>query len=130
MVVYLETLRATGNLLHAQTMAFVTLASGQLLTAFSYRSLEKPLFRLRPWGNPWLILAVGASFALLAAAVHWQPLASLLQTVPLTRGDWALALLAALLGFLGVEGRKFLIPLFFRPLRPTPYLRPRASEPP
>lgn len=125
MVVYLEMLRATGNLAHAQTMAFVTLASGQLFTAFSYRSLEKPLFRLRPWGNPWLILAVVASFALLVAAVRWQPLSNLLQTVPLARGDWALALLAAFLGFLGVEGRKFVLPLFLRgarmrPARPSP----------
>lgn len=114
MLVYVEMLRTGESLLHAQTMAFVTLASGQLLTAFSYRSLEKTLFRLPVWGNPWLILAAGVSFVLLVAAVHWQPLANLLQTVPLTRGDWGLALLAAFLGFLGVEARKLLLPLFFR----------------
>lgn len=112
MGVYLSVLRGTGSLLHAQTMAFVTLASGQLLTAFSYRSLEKPLFRLRLWGNPWLILAVAASFTLLVAAVHWQPLAHLLQTVPLQGGDWGLALGAAFIGFLGVEARKALFPFF------------------
>lgn len=112
MVVFQRALAVTGDTAYAQTMAFVTLASVQLFTAFSYRSLEKSLFRMRPWGNLWLILAEAVSFALLAVAVHWPPLVRLLGTVPLTRGDWVTVLLAAGLGFLGVEARKFLVPLF------------------
>ncbi len=112
MVVFQRALGATGDTAYAQTMAFVTLASVQLLTAFSYRSLEQPIIRLSPWGNPWLLVAEVVSFGLLVLAVHWQPVVQILGTVPLTPTDWATALVAALVGFLGVEFRKVLIPLF------------------
>lgn len=96
----------------ARTAAFVTLAAAQLFTAFSYRSLDGLLFRLAPWGNPWLLLSAAVSFGLLVAAVHWAPLASLLGTVPLARSEWGLIVLLSFLGAAGVELRKLILPRF------------------
>lgn len=124
MLVYFAALGTDRPLAFAQTMAFVTLASSQLFAAFSFRSLERPLLLLLPSVNVWLVGAVAGSFGLLFAAVHWPPLASLLGTVPLSRGEWTVALVAAGIGFLGVEARKALVPLFRasafrRPEEPT-----------
>lgn len=111
--------RTPGSLASARTLAFVTLAATQLFTAFSYRSLDRTIFRLRPFANPWLLLAEAISFALLVVAVHWVPLARLLGTTPLAAGDWVVAIGAALLGFLGVEARKVVLPLFGGPQERT-----------
>ncbi len=110
LVAYLAVSDVTGDLARARTAAFVTLAAGQLFTAFSYRSLTRPLVTLAPWSNPWLLLAEAISFALLVAAVHWPPLAALLGTVPLSANDWAAFLGLALVGSLGAELRKWLVP--------------------
>lgn len=117
MIVYLAFLRGGGGVAHARTAAFVTLAAGQLFSAFSYRSLDRSIFRLAPLSNPWLLAAEALSFALLVAAVHWPPLAALLGTTPLARGEWALLMFLALLGALGVESRKLLPFLAEKPPR-------------
>lgn len=128
MIAYLWGMGADGGLPLARTMAFVTLAAGQLFIAFSYRSLTLPIYRLAPLKNPWLVLSVLSSFGLLLAAVHWQPLGSLLGTVPLPARAWLVALILALGGFVGAELRKFAIPTLFRPFgRPTILWAPRLE---
>lgn len=117
LIVFRGTLADTGNVALARTMAFVTLSASQLLAAFSFRSLDTSLLRLNPVGNVWLLAAEIASFGLLGASVHWEPLVRLLGTVPLTREQWTIALVAALLSLVGVEGRKWLSTLFLRTAR-------------
>lgn len=129
LVAYLWALGGDGGLAHARTVTFVTLAAGQLFTAFSYRSLTTPLFRLAPFGNPWLLLSIFGSFGLLVAAVHWQPLATLLGTVPLSAAAWGIALVLAAVGFIGAELRKFFLPLVFGSLRSHPVVWTPRLEP-
>ncbi len=117
LIVFRGTLADTGDVALARTMAFVTLAAAQLLAAFSYRSLEKSALKLNPVGNVWLLAAEVVSFGLLVAAVHWTPLVQLLGTVPLTGSQWTTALVAAALGLIGVEARKWLTTLFVRTAR-------------
>ncbi len=110
MLMYGFALHATGAVATAQTVAFITLATAQLFAAFSYRSLDRSLASLPPFGNLWLIAAVIFSFALLIAAVLFPPLQTLLGTVPLSPSYWFLAVSAGFLGALGVELRKYLLP--------------------
>ncbi|TSC72094.1 MAG: Ca2+-transporting ATPase [Parcubacteria group bacterium Gr01-1014_38] len=130
LVTYFWVLEHTGDLTRARTMAFAVLVSTQVLTAFSYRSLETSMFRLSPVGNPWLLLSTVLSFALLGAGIHWVPLSTLLGTVPLSAFEWGLALGVSFLGVLGVEARKVLIRLFGLEEQPFPAWTPlRAAAP-
>lgn len=124
---YLWALQSSGNLPYARTVAFAVFVSSQILTAFSYRSLETSVFRLAPWSNPWLLLSTLASFALLVAGVHWQPLAQLLGTVPLASGEWWLVGGVAVLSALAVEARKVLLPLFRRNVEQFPVWTPARA---
>lgn len=106
LVVYFVALGRGGGIAYARTLTFAVLCSAQILAAFSFRSLEKTVFRLAPWSNPWLLLAAALSFGFLVAGIHWDPLATLLGTLPLSANDWILVLGMSLLGALGAEGRK------------------------
>lgn len=62
------------------------------------RSEHRLLVTMKPWGNPLLLGAVLGSLALQLTAMHWSPLASVLQAGPIPVRDWlACAALAALL---------------------------------
>lgn len=111
MAAYLLFLR-DGDVAHARTAAFVTMAAGQLFSAFAYRSLERPLLQLSFFSNPWLLAAELLSFGLLVAAVNWAPLVALIGTTPLTGHEWSAVLALAVLGAIGVELRKVVIPHF------------------
>jgi P-type Ca2+ transporter type 2C len=106
MIAYLLILTRTGDVAVARTVAFVALSFSQLLAAFSYRSLDRPLLRLNPLGNMWLLAAVAFSTLLLVVAVVSPGLRALLGTVPLSVSQWALAGTAALTGLVGLELRK------------------------
>lgn len=107
LVVYIVVLQGTADVALARTVAFVSLVTAQLLAAFSYRSLDKPILTLNPFSNLWLLGSTLFSFGLLVAAVTMPTLRGLLGTVPLSREQWMLAVAAAALGALGVEARKY-----------------------
>ena len=84
--------RYPGDLAHAQTIAFVTLCSSELIRAFAARSERHSVFALGVFSNRWMVWAVGASLALVLALVYLPPLQPLLGTAPLTAADWLLML--------------------------------------
>ncbi|MDI3316253.1 MAG: cation-transporting P-type ATPase [Bacillota bacterium] len=97
---------ATGSVERAESLAFATLAFGQLVQSFNARSIEQSLFRLAPLANRSLLGAVGLS-ALLGLAILLQPwLRWLFGTAALSPGDWAVVLLALVLVLLLGEGGK------------------------
>jgi Ca2+-transporting ATPase len=84
-------LHATGgNLALSQTMAFVTLSASELLRAYTARSERFTILELGVWSNRTMQVAVGASAALLLAAVYVPPLQPLFGTVPLGLVEWLL----------------------------------------
>jgi Ca2+-transporting ATPase len=91
---YLWALR-DGNVERAVTIAFMTLALAQLFHLGNARSRDRVLRPGRALANPWALGAVGLVLALQLLAVYWPPLAGLLETVPLSPGDWGVVLLAA-----------------------------------
>jgi Ca2+-transporting ATPase len=72
----------------AVTIAFMTLALGQLFHLGNARSRGPVLTWRRITANPWALGAVPLVIALQLAAVYWAPLGALLRTVPMVPSDW------------------------------------------
>jgi Ca2+-transporting ATPase len=80
-------IEGSGNLRHAQTMAFTTLVLFQLFNVFNARSDERSAFR-GLFRNKWLWSAVGLSLLLQIAVIHVPFLQHAFSTVSLTFSDW------------------------------------------
>ena len=80
----------------AQTMTFVAMSLGQVLTVFNARSETGSGFRGAS-RNRWLWAALAITFALEAAALSIPPLRDLLRLTTLPAQGWAIALLLGLL---------------------------------
>jgi P-type Ca2+ transporter type 2C len=77
----------SGDMRHAQTMAFTTLVLFSLFTVFNARSDERSAF-IGLFSNTWLWGAVGLSLALQAAVIYIPFLQQAFSTARLTAGDW------------------------------------------
>jgi Ca2+-transporting ATPase len=80
--------RYPGNLEAAQTIAFVTLCTSELLRAFTARSEYNSIFAIGVFSNRWMVWAVSASFLLVLMVVYVPFLNPFFDTVPLTLDDW------------------------------------------
>jgi Ca2+-transporting ATPase len=87
-VFFLALDRYPGNLAAAQTIAFVTLCTSELIRAFTARSEYHSIFAIGVFSNRWMAWAVGASFLLVLMVVYVPFLQPFFDTVPLTGGDW------------------------------------------
>ncbi len=87
-VFYLAMQRYPGHLEAAQTMAFVTLCTSELLRAFTARSEYHGVFSIGVFSNRWMVWAVGVSFLLVLMVVYVPFLRPFFDTVPLSAGDW------------------------------------------
>jgi Ca2+-transporting ATPase len=91
-VFYLAMQRYPDQLFAAQTIAFVTLCTSELLRAFAARSEHQSIFSIGVFSNRWMVAAVAASFVLVMAVVYVPFLQPFFDTVPLTADDWLLML--------------------------------------
>jgi Ca2+-transporting ATPase len=91
-VFYLALQRYPDHLFAAQTIAFVTLCTSELLRAFAARSEHQSIFSIGVFSNRWMVAAVAASFVLVLAVVYVPFLQPFFDTVPLTANDWLLML--------------------------------------
>ena len=84
----------SGDLRHAQTMAFTTLMLCQLFNVFNARSDDRSAFA-DLFTNRWLWAAVAASLVLQAAVIYLPFLQKAFSTASLSGGDWLRCLAAA-----------------------------------
>jgi len=87
-VFFLALHRYPGQLMAAQTIAFVTLCASELLRAFTARSEHHSVFSIGVFSNRAMLWAVGVSFLLVLMVVYVPFLRPFFDTVPLTVGDW------------------------------------------
>ena len=87
-VFYLALQRYPEQLVAAQTIAFVTLCSSELIRAFTARSEYHSIFSIGVFSNRWMVWAVGVSFLLVLMVVYVPFLRPFFDTVPLTVDDW------------------------------------------
>ena len=76
----------------SRTCALITLIASQLIHVFECRSESRSVFRMNPFGNPWLLGAVAVSAAVTLACVYYPPLCVVMETVPLMLPQMGLAL--------------------------------------
>jgi Ca2+-transporting ATPase len=84
--------RYPGSLEAAQTIAFVTLCTSELIRAYTARSEVHSVLAIGVFSNKWMNWAVLASFLLVLAVVYLPFLNPFFDTVPLTPDDWLLML--------------------------------------
>jgi P-type Ca2+ transporter type 2C len=87
-VFFLALQRYPGQLMAAQTIAFVTLCASELLRAFTARSEHHSVFSIGVFSNRAMLWAVGVSFLLVLMVVYVPFLRPFFDTVPLTLDDW------------------------------------------
>ncbi|MGH8732511.1 MAG: cation transporting ATPase C-terminal domain-containing protein, partial [Burkholderiales bacterium] len=109
-VFYLGLQRYPGHLEAAQTIAFVTLCTSELVRAFTARSEYNSIFSIGVFSNKWMVWAVGASLTLVLMVVYVPFLQPFFDTVPLTLDDWLLMLPFFFASAIAME----LLKLFFR----------------
>jgi Ca2+-transporting ATPase len=80
--------RYPGNLAAAQTIAFATLCTSELIRAFTARSEYHSIFAIGVFSNRWMAWAVGVSFLLVLMVVYVPFLRPFFDTVPLSGDDW------------------------------------------
>ena len=91
-VFYLAMQRYPEHLEAAQTIAFVTLCTSELIRAFAARSEYHSVFSIGFFSNRWMVGAVALSFVLVLAVVYVPFLAPFFDAVPLSADDWLLML--------------------------------------
>ncbi len=87
-VFYLALQRYPEHLAAAQTIAFATLCSSELIRAFTARSEHHSVFAIGVFSNRWMVWAVGVSFLLVLMVIYVPFLRPFFDTVPLTVSDW------------------------------------------
>jgi len=91
-VFYLALQRYPEHLAAAQTIAFATLCSSELIRAFTARSEHFSIFTIGLFSNRWMVWAVGVSFILVLLVIYVPFLRPFFDTVSLTASDWLLML--------------------------------------
>jgi len=84
--------REPGNIVYAQTVAFVTLAVSELLRAFTARSQRYSVFSIGVFSNRWMVWACSCSAAVILLGVYVPFLRPVFDTAPLGSGDWQIML--------------------------------------
>lgn len=87
----------------ARTYCFITLVVGELLRAYSARSEDRMVYRMRVFSNIFLNISVLGSFLLLMAVVYIPFLQPIFHTVSLSFFEIDMALLFAIIPLLGGE---------------------------
>jgi Ca2+-transporting ATPase len=88
---------------YLRTMMFALLGINSSMYIFALRSFKKPVWRLNPFGNLYLLGAVGVCLILIFAAIYLKPLQTILSTVPLDPRSWLVIISFAIVNLLMVE---------------------------
>jgi Ca2+-transporting ATPase len=107
--VFLWAIDTGKNFLEAQSMCFVTLILIEFFNAFNCRSLEHSLFKIGPFTNRWLLLAIIWECIMLGLVVYLPVLQGPFNTYALTLADWIIAILSASTIFIAAEIYKLIM---------------------
>jgi len=83
------------DLVHARSMALVTMAMFQWFNAFNCRSETKSIFQLGLFSNKWLLLAMSFVLGLQVFVLHNPFMQRLFKTAPISLAQWGLVILAS-----------------------------------
>lgn len=95
--------------LMAETMAFITLASSELVRAYTARSERYPILKIGVFNNKWMNIAVISSLALLLLILYVPFFNTIFDTVPLGWTEWRLILPLLLIPSVAAELAKMFV---------------------
>ena len=101
--------RFGGDLESAQTVAFATLVTSELLRAFTSRSERYSLFSIGVFSNRYMVLADASSFVLLLAVMYVPFLQPVFYTIPLGLEEWLIMVPFILLPSFVAEATKLVL---------------------
>jgi Ca2+-transporting ATPase len=96
------------RLLEARTQLLTAMIAMELVVALSMRSLKYPVYKVGPFKNKWLWLAILSSFALQLVILYVPGLQSLFDVHRPELIDWAIAGLFAGIVFTALEVGKYI----------------------
>lgn len=82
----------TDGKIKASTLSLSVLVTIEMFNALNALSEDGSLLVVPPWGNPWLLLAMAASFVLHFVILYVPFLASIFKIAPLTVDEWLLVI--------------------------------------
>jgi magnesium-transporting ATPase (P-type) len=88
---------------HARTMAFNTIVLFQFFHAWNSRSLDKSVFRVPFFSNPFLLISLVLSLGAQISVLTFDPLQYVFKTTQLSFQEWGLTALVALSVVIVVE---------------------------
>lgn len=100
---YFGLLHTNFDLPHIRTIMFTALAIDSLFYVFSVRSFRVPIFRMNPFKNKWLNVAVIAGALVQLAAVYIPFMQKLFSTVSLGLMEWGIILGLSLVKVTAIE---------------------------
>ena len=107
--VFLFGLKYSSDLMVARTMAFTNLVMAQLFFVFSCRSEKYSIFRINPFNNLYLLLAVILSFGMHYLVLYLPFFQQLFKTTALNKAEWGLIFLVASSSTFLIEIGQFII---------------------
>lgn len=98
--------KTTGNLVLARTMAFTLHTVDSLIYVFAARAITKPIYKVNPFKNPSLLVAVAFGFLLQFIVVYTPTFNSLFNTVPISITGWLQIIGLSSLVIIAIEATK------------------------
>ncbi|MFA4831482.1 MAG: HAD-IC family P-type ATPase, partial [Patescibacteria group bacterium] len=96
----------TGEIERARTLVFLGLGIFPLIYIYSIRSTRLMIWRINPFDNLRLTLAVMLGWVLLIAAIYFAPLQTLLRTVAISWQEWLIMVGFGVLNVVLIESIK------------------------
>ncbi len=93
----------------ARTMAFTNLVIAQLFFVFSCRSERYSVFRLNPFSNIFLLLAVKLSFLIHLAVLYLPAFQQVFSTTPLEKDNWIIIFMVSVSSTIVLEIVKYIV---------------------
>jgi Ca2+-transporting ATPase len=98
----------TGSIELAQTVALMTMVVYQMFHAGNSRSVTRSVFRMSPFSNPFLLIAVVGAFAISAVALYLPVTQLILRVEPIEIDAWLRIILVASSIIVAMEAHKAL----------------------
>lgn len=92
---------------HIRTLMFLGLALDSIFFAYSLRSLRRPLWRIRPFNNPFFIFSLLTSIFLLFSAFFFESIGNLLSVTSLGMQDIVIILTLGVFDIIAIEAGKW-----------------------
>jgi len=97
---------SSGDIAIARSVAVNVFVAVEIVFLFACRSQRRPLWRLDPFGNPWVWGGIGVQVVLQAAFTYWAPMQAVFGTAGVPLAAWVEIAFVALGALVLVEAEK------------------------